>query len=41
MVKIKVEGQGVYIKEAEWDAYKKGEKVENSAAILTKTMPSR
>ena len=40
MIKIRVEGQGVYIKEDEWDAYMKGINVEDNAVIEIKTVPS-
>jgi hypothetical protein len=39
MIKIRVEGQGVYIKEYEWDAYVKGINVEDNAVIGIKTVP--
>jgi hypothetical protein len=40
MVKIRVEGQGVYIKEGEWDAYINGRNEEDNAVAGIKTMPS-
>ena len=40
MIKIRVEGQGVYLKEAEWDAFSNGTKVEADVGIGVETAQS-